>query len=68
VTDLYKLTAAESARRIKAGKLHPAELLDSCIERVSTREGAVHAYAYFNPDQARKYLPLREAFTEFRLA
>ncbi len=52
MSDLYRLSASEAARRIAAGTLTARALVESCLERIERREGEVGAWAYLNPDQA----------------
>ncbi len=51
------LTATEAAGLISAGRLSPSVLVQSCLERIATREPVVRAWADINPakaiDQAR---------------
>src|ERR1700735_2832266 len=47
-----KLTASEAARLIRGGRLHPADLMESCLARIAEREGAVRAFAWFDPATA----------------
>jgi Asp-tRNA(Asn)/Glu-tRNA(Gln) amidotransferase A subunit family amidase len=50
MTDPAMLTATEAARRIADGRLHPADLLAACQARTAAREGAVRAFAWYEPD------------------
>ena len=52
--DPNRLTATEAARLIGAGKLDPVDLMESCLERIAAREPEVRAFAYFDPDAARR--------------
>jgi Asp-tRNA(Asn)/Glu-tRNA(Gln) amidotransferase A subunit family amidase len=49
-----KLTATEAARMIRDGRLNPADLIESCLARIAEREGAVRAFAWFDPAAARR--------------
>src|SRR3984957_4092658 len=49
-----KLTASEAARLIRGGRLHPADLMESCLARLAERDGAVRAFAWFDPATARR--------------
>jgi Asp-tRNA(Asn)/Glu-tRNA(Gln) amidotransferase A subunit family amidase len=51
---IHLLTAAEAARRIRAGTLDPIMLMDACLERIAAREPVIHAFAAIDPDAARK--------------
>jgi len=50
----FKLTATEAARHIRAGKLTPQELMESCLEHIQAREPAVRAFASFDATLARQ--------------
>jgi Asp-tRNA(Asn)/Glu-tRNA(Gln) amidotransferase A subunit family amidase len=51
-TDLHELTATEAARRIRAGRLHPIELMQACVARIAERESVVRAFAWFDAETA----------------
>jgi Asp-tRNA(Asn)/Glu-tRNA(Gln) amidotransferase A subunit family amidase len=52
MTDLHRLTAADIARRIRAGTLTATAVVESCIERIREREPSVHAWAHFDAQAA----------------
>ena len=52
MSDLYRLSASEAARRIAAGTLTSRALVEACLERIARREGDVGAWAHLDPDQA----------------
>jgi Asp-tRNA(Asn)/Glu-tRNA(Gln) amidotransferase A subunit family amidase len=52
MSELFRLSAAEAARRIAAGKLTAVALTESCLERIRVREAEVGAWAYLDADQA----------------
>jgi len=52
--DLWKLTASQAAHLIRADKLDPIDLIEACLARIAEREPAVRAFAWFDPDYARK--------------
>ena len=52
MTENFRLSAREAARRIAAGSLSAQALTRSCLERIAEREGEVGAWAYIDPDQA----------------
>jgi len=52
--DPARLTATQASRLIREGKLRPEELMDACVARIAEREGRVRAFAWFNPDAARR--------------
>ncbi|HSE02373.1 MAG TPA: amidase [Burkholderiales bacterium] len=49
---LNKLSAAEAAARIAAGKLKSEALVAACLERISQREADVQAWASIDPELA----------------
>jgi Asp-tRNA(Asn)/Glu-tRNA(Gln) amidotransferase A subunit family amidase len=51
--DPSRLTATEAARRIRAGTLTAAALMEACLDRIAARDGVVHAFAHLDPAQAR---------------
>ena len=52
MTELFELSAREAARRIQASDLTAEALMLSCLERVSARDDAVHAWAHLDREQA----------------
>ncbi|HUH83365.1 MAG TPA: amidase [Stellaceae bacterium] len=52
MTDLFRLSASEAARRLAAGKLSAVDLVQSCLERIAEREGAVGAWVHLDADAA----------------
>lgn len=52
-TDIVSLTAKEAARLIHAGRLHPLDLMQAYLDRIASREPAVHAFTHFDPGHAR---------------
>jgi Asp-tRNA(Asn)/Glu-tRNA(Gln) amidotransferase A subunit family amidase len=50
---LCGLTAVQTVRFIRDGKLRPEEVMDARIDRIETLEPKVRAFAGFDPDQAR---------------
>ncbi len=57
MTEPADLTATEAARRIRDGRLHPRDLLESCLARIAAHEDRVKAFAAFDPDLARAAIP-----------
>jgi Asp-tRNA(Asn)/Glu-tRNA(Gln) amidotransferase A subunit family amidase len=49
-----ELTAAQAARRIESGDLTAEALTAACLERISSRDEAVRAWAYIDRDLALK--------------
>ena len=52
MSDLFRLSAGEAARRIAAGTLTSRALVEACLERIAAREDAVGAWAHIDADQA----------------
>jgi Asp-tRNA(Asn)/Glu-tRNA(Gln) amidotransferase A subunit family amidase len=52
MSEHFRLSACEAARRIAAGKLTAVALTESCLERVRAREPELGAWAYLDADQA----------------
>jgi Asp-tRNA(Asn)/Glu-tRNA(Gln) amidotransferase A subunit family amidase len=50
--ELHQLTATGAARRIRAGRLHPAELMQACLDRIAAREPVVRAFTCFDAEAA----------------
>ncbi len=53
-SDLTTLTATRAVRLIHDGKLRPEDLTEAYLARIAERESKVRAFAYFDPDYARK--------------
>ena len=47
-----QLTAAEAARRIRAGELNCEDLARDCVARIALRDGALKAWTHHDADQA----------------
>jgi amidase len=52
MNDLWRMTATEASRRIRAGDLTASELMASCLERAAEREPVVHAFTHLDPSAA----------------
>lgn len=52
-TDLALLPLTEAADRLRTGTVRPAEVLDSCLERIAAREPRLHAWARVDAGGAR---------------
>ena len=52
MSELFRLSARDAARRIAAGTLTARELVESCLERIAGREAEIGAWAFIDPDQA----------------
>src|SRR5581483_4594326 len=50
--ELWRLTAAEAADRIRAGRLASEELVMACLQRIEEIEPRVEAWTYLDPDHA----------------
>jgi Asp-tRNA(Asn)/Glu-tRNA(Gln) amidotransferase A subunit family amidase len=48
------LSATEAVRLMRAGTLRPADLMAACLARIAEREPVIRAFAWFDPDAARK--------------
>ena len=53
---LCDLTATEASKRIRAGELTSVAYVESCLERIKTREPEVEAWVHLDPEQAEKLL------------
>lgn len=49
-----KLSATEAVRLMRAGTLRSADLMAACLARIAEREPVIRAFAWFDPDAARK--------------
>ena len=58
MADPADLTAIQAARAIAADTLHPAALLEACLDRIARREPVVQAMAALDPALARRTEPL----------
>jgi Asp-tRNA(Asn)/Glu-tRNA(Gln) amidotransferase A subunit family amidase len=54
MSDAARLTATEAARRIRAGRLSAVALMEACLGRIAEREPHIHAFAYLDPEAARR--------------
>jgi Asp-tRNA(Asn)/Glu-tRNA(Gln) amidotransferase A subunit family amidase len=52
MSSLNRLTAAEAARQIAAGKITSEALVRDCLERIRERDGEVHAWVHCDADAA----------------
>ncbi len=50
--ELWRLTAAEAADRIRAGRLASEELVMACLQRIEEIEPRVEAWTYLDPEHA----------------
>ncbi|MCI0549136.1 MAG: amidase [Candidatus Rokubacteria bacterium] len=57
--DLHELTAAEASRRIRAGALSAADLLDACLARIAATEPRVKAWVHLDREGARRVAAAR---------
>ena len=49
-SELYRLTAAEAANKIKQGEITVEEYARSLLKRIEARDEAVQAWAYLDPE------------------
>ncbi|MDJ0387223.1 amidase [Roseomonas sp. E05] len=54
MTNPADLPAAEAARRIAAGRLAPAALVEACLDRIAAREPVVRAFSSLEPALPRR--------------
>jgi Asp-tRNA(Asn)/Glu-tRNA(Gln) amidotransferase A subunit family amidase len=54
MADPALLTATEAARRIRAGRLSPRELLEACLDRITADEARVRAFAFLDDQAVRR--------------
>src|SRR5579859_4118993 len=54
VGDPARLTATEAAQLIREKKLRPEALMEACLARITEREAAVRAFAWFDAAAASK--------------
>ena len=52
MNDFWRMTATESSRRIRDGRLTASELMAACLERAAARESVVHAFIHLDPAAA----------------
>ncbi|MDB5866288.1 MAG: Aspartyl-tRNA(Asn) amidotransferase subunit Glutamyl-tRNA(Gln) amidotransferase subunit [Betaproteobacteria bacterium] len=52
MSSLNRLTAAEAARQIAAGKITSEALVRDCLDRIAERDGEVHAWVHCDADAA----------------
>lgn len=57
MVDLARLSATDAARRMAGGTLRREALLEACLERIVAEEGAVRAFASFDPALPRAAAP-----------
>lgn len=62
--ELVTMTAADAGRRIAAGALDPADLVDACLDRIREREPDVLAWVHVDEDGARR--TARQRYDEAR--
>ena len=53
LADLYKGSASLLRERLASGAISASDLVDSCIGRISARDGEVGAWAFHDPEFAR---------------
>jgi Asp-tRNA(Asn)/Glu-tRNA(Gln) amidotransferase A subunit family amidase len=60
VPDLYDVTAAEAARRIRSGALSPSNLLASCLKRIDAVEPTLRAWVHLDREAASRVAVQRD--------
>jgi Asp-tRNA(Asn)/Glu-tRNA(Gln) amidotransferase A subunit family amidase len=60
VPDLYDVTAAEAARRIRSGALSPSNLLASCLKRIDAVEPTLKAWVHLDREAAARVAVQRD--------
>lgn len=60
MADLYDVTAAEAARRIRSGALSPSNLLASCLKRIDALEPVLKAWVLLDRDAASRVAVQRD--------
>ena len=50
--DLTKLTAVDSAKAIRSGRLSSEALVQACLERIAATDGVIKAWAHLDPELA----------------
>jgi Asp-tRNA(Asn)/Glu-tRNA(Gln) amidotransferase A subunit family amidase len=58
--DLYDVTAAEAARRIRSGALSPSNLLALCLKRIDAVEPTLKAWVHLDRDAAARVAVQRD--------
>jgi Asp-tRNA(Asn)/Glu-tRNA(Gln) amidotransferase A subunit family amidase len=51
---LHTLSLAQAAADVREGRISAAELMEACLERVRKVEATVRAWAFLDPDHARR--------------
>jgi Asp-tRNA(Asn)/Glu-tRNA(Gln) amidotransferase A subunit family amidase len=51
---LHALSVTEAAAGVREGRISAAELVDACLQQVQAREATVRAWAFLDPDHARR--------------
>jgi Asp-tRNA(Asn)/Glu-tRNA(Gln) amidotransferase A subunit family amidase len=54
MTDTADLTATAALAAMRAGRLSAADVMEACLDRIAGREGAIRAFAWMDPAQARR--------------
>ncbi len=52
--DPSRLTATAAAALIREGRLRAETVMEACLDRIAAREPSVHAFAWFEPEAARR--------------
>jgi Asp-tRNA(Asn)/Glu-tRNA(Gln) amidotransferase A subunit family amidase len=54
MSGLHALSLAQAAAGVREGRVSAVELVEACLERVAAVEPAVRAWAFLDPDHARR--------------
>src|SRR6266508_6259288 len=60
MADLYDVSAADAARRIRAGELSPSTLVASCLRRIDALEPTLKAWVHLDRDAAARVAVQRD--------
>src|SRR5213592_5001481 len=60
MADLHEISAADMARRIRAGRLSPVDLLMACLKRIEAVDPVVKAWVHLDGEAAMRVAERRE--------
>ncbi|MFK7879592.1 amidase [Roseobacter sp.] len=64
----HTLTATEAGQFIASGQLKSVQLVQSCLDQITKTEGAIHAWAYLDPEAALSQAATCDALRQKGLA